>query len=310
VTRRDAIRLPGWLALVALEGRARAADERADGYLVRVRMGASSSLVGAEYNPNDTRAALVVWADTFSRGTGVKIEYLPEVITPPAQLYERVRLAQVDAFSCTTREYLQVAPYTDPNSLMVDKSYGDGGEEYLILVHADSGFRTLADLRGSRLSVFGGIVMSLASDWLETALAASNLGSSETFFKQTSANAKASRAVLPVFFRQTDACLVNRRTFDTMAEMNPQLAVKLRIVATSPRLVPVVVVFHKNCTPLQKEKFKLALASMGATPGGQQILNLFGSAGLRDATPAILAASIAIITAVGRLKGPHAAARH
>ena len=198
-----------------------AAADTTDGSVVRVRMGASASLVGAEYSTNDAKAALVVWADTFTRGTGVRIDYPPEVITPSARLLQKVRLGEVDVFSCTTREYLQIAAYTDQHQLMVDKSYtGGGGEEYLILVRTDSGIRSFADLRGRRLARYSAVVMDLASDWLEMLLRASNLGPAESFLK-ISTDTKGSRIILPVFFRQTDACLVSRRTFDTMVEMNP-----------------------------------------------------------------------------------------
>jgi len=292
-----------WLAawLLMLPASARAADV-ADGSSVRVRIGFSTTLVGTELNSNDVRAALLVWAEAFSRGSHVKIEHVPEVMSTPEALFQHIRRDEVDVFSLPVSEYLQIASYTDPNLLMVDGSYVTGGEEYLIVVHADSGIRSLAELRGKNLIRFSGIVMCIAGEWLETALAQSNLGPPEAFFKQISSVPKAARAVLPVFFRQEDAGLVTRRAYDTLVEMNPQLGTKLRIIATSPKVVPVILAFHKNCTAEQRENFKAALMSLSRNPEGQQILTLFGSKGLREATPAVLASAIDIVRNSNRVR--------
>ncbi|MFN7997607.1 MAG: PhnD/SsuA/transferrin family substrate-binding protein [Bryobacteraceae bacterium] len=276
---------------------------------VTIRMAASSSLVGAEVNENDARAAIRTWADTLSRETGLHLTYLREVLVPPQELFEYVRQGQVDAFSATIAEYLQVAGYTDPGIVLVDQAYVNGGEEYLLLVHEDSGIRSVGELRGHSLAQYNGSVMSLAPEWLATLLAESNLGAPASFFNQITLNGKISRTVLLVFFRQYDACLVTRRTFDTMKEMNPQLGKKLRVLATSPKLVPIVVALRKNSSALAKEKFSSAMTRLGDGPAGRQLLSLFGSRRVMVASASILGPSIELVTAGNRLKARGAPAK-
>jgi ABC-type phosphate/phosphonate transport system substrate-binding protein len=283
------------------------AGEAQDSSVIQIRMAASTSLSAAEVNINDARAAIGIWTESFSRERGVRILYPPEVMSTPEQMFQKIRQGQLDVFSFTTPEYVRARAYTDPGLLLVDQSYVTGGEEYLILVHADSGIRSLADLRKHTLVRHDAPIMCLASDWLATFLASSGLGSPESFFSQISSVTKVSRAILPVFFRQFDACLVTRRAFETMAEMNPQLSAKLRILARSPKLVPVVVAFHKNCSVQQKEKFKSALIGLGTTTAGRQILNLFGSRQIMASDESILGSAIEIITASSRIRA-HAAA--
>jgi ABC-type phosphate/phosphonate transport system substrate-binding protein len=278
------------------------AIEAADATGVRIRIGASRTLVNSDVNENDARAAIKTWADALSRETGMRLEYVPEVLSTPEQLLQRVRMGEVDVFSAPTSEYLQVAALTDPNLLIVDQTYIAGGEEYLLVVHAESGIRNVSELRGHTMTRFSGSGMSLGEEWLETLLAASNFGSPEKFFKQITPNTKASRAVLPVFFRQADACLVSRRAFETMGEMNPQVAAKLVVLAKSPKLVPVVIAIRKSCSAEQKEKFKSSMSSLGDTPAGRQILALFGSRKVMAAEASILASATDIVNASKRIR--------
>jgi hypothetical protein len=81
--------------------------------------------------------------------------------------------------------------------------------------------------------------------------------------------------VLPVFFRNMDACLVTRRAFDLMGELNPQIRAKLRILASSPRVTPVVVGLRNGCLPYQKKAFQEAITGLGGTAYGRQILAVF-----------------------------------
>jgi ABC-type phosphate/phosphonate transport system substrate-binding protein len=204
--------LAGVLAVCA--GAGDAPDVGASG----IRMGMSASLISADKNENDIRAALKTWADMFSREAGFRIAYLQEVVSRPDELLQRIKLGQLDAFALSTAEYQQAAAYVDRMVVIVDEAYVNGGEEYLVLVHTDSGIKKLSDLRGHNLIRYSADNMGLAPDWLVILLETASLGTPETFFSNIALNAKISRAVLPVFFRQSDACLVNRRAFETMGE--------------------------------------------------------------------------------------------
>jgi phosphonate transport system substrate-binding protein len=81
--------------------------------------------------------------------------------------------------------------------------------------------------------------------------------------------------VLPVFFRQTDACLVDRQGFDTMCELNPQLGKQLRTLASSPRLITMVFCFRSAYSPPVKNEIVRAMEELYTTPAGQQILTVF-----------------------------------
>ncbi len=163
---------------------------------------------------------------------------------------------------------------------MLDDVNARGGDEYLLLINEDSGIRTLADLRRKSLNVYDNPRMCLASIWLETLLASSNLGAPREFLGRIGIHNNLSQVVLPVYFRQLDACLVTRRAFGTMCELNPQLGRKLHVLATSPKVVTSLMAFHKDCAPEQRQKCENALIGLHKTAAGQQALTLFESSHL------------------------------
>jgi ABC-type phosphate/phosphonate transport system substrate-binding protein len=83
--------------------------------------------------------------------------------------------------------------------------------------------------------------------------------------------------VLKVFFRQTDAGLVNRRGFDLMKELNPQVGEQLKVLAASPPLVPTVFCFRSDFKPAVKDHLLDEITKLHTTPAGQQMLTIFQS---------------------------------
>ena len=119
-------------------------------------------------------------------------------------------------------------------------------ERGLILARRDSGLTRLADLRNRTLITCTGQQMGLAQPWLACQLADEGLPPSDPFFRSVQIQPRISSAMLSVFFGKADACLVALSGFETMAEMNPQLADQLVVLATSPEVVSFVTCIRYN----------------------------------------------------------------
>jgi phosphonate transport system substrate-binding protein len=239
------------------------------------------------------------WADEVRRQTGVRIE--PELCTA-AQLRQRIRSRQADAFSLNILEFVAIAGFAD-RELVVEQNDLPDGQDYLLLVHQSSGIQNLADLRGRSLVLYRNRKMCLDRVWLETLLASAHLGPSETFLGRVENNTKLSRVVLPVFFRQADACLVTRGGYNTMCDLNPQLSKQLRPLAVSPKLLTTFLAYLKGGPLETKGRFLSAVTDLYKTAGGQQALTLFGGARLVPADVSVLRNSLDMMRAYERLKG-------
>jgi ABC-type phosphate/phosphonate transport system substrate-binding protein len=264
----------------------------------------------AAVNENDARAALKVWASSVERQLGMGIDLERGTLLTSEQLLQAVRRGEVEGFAATVLDYLQVAEYADPSLLVLDEVYATRGEEYIILAHEESGLRSFRDLRGRRLTIYGNPTMCLAPAWLQILVSESGGGKVEGFFSAVTQNASLSRGViLPVFFRQTDGCMVTRRQYGTMCELNPQLRTRLRVIETSPKLVPVVMAFQKDGPPDRRRRFAHALLTLPDSPVGQQLVALFqgGHLLLRDRTS--LAATIELVKAAEQIRDREASGR-
>jgi phosphonate transport system substrate-binding protein len=258
----------------------------------------------ADVNENDARAALRSWADVVSGIVGMHIDYERHFASSPNQLLELMRKAAVDAVACTTLDYVPFASFVDPDILLVDPN--GVGYEYVLLVNGKTNIHNVSELRGRPLAVHRHSSTCLAMNWVETLLSAANLGPSNRFFADVTQNAKLSRTVLPVFFGQSGACLVTQSGFRTMCELNPQLGVILRPLATSPSYITALFGFHRDCQPALRMQFQSALEGLASNATGRQLLALFQTQGFCARDVSVLRSALDLVEAAERARRRYA----
>src|ERR1017187_5206987 len=276
----------GWLA---------AAREAADGG-ASVRLAISETVVG-EVNLDDARAAMLVWAKRLSEDLNVVID--PKLFNSTQEIVDRTPKGQLAAMPGNVIEYRQIADLLDSSQII-----GAAGlEQHLILVKQNSGIRQIGDLKGRRLCTLKNPKMCVAPAWLFTILEEGHHGPAEQFFGPGVTDSKFSRVVLPVFFGQVDACLTTKRGFDTMCELNPQVARDLKVIAGSPLMVVNFYIFRKNYQGVNREKLIKAILNLSGTVAGRQLATLFQfeDLGIRDA--GCLASVLGVLDAADRARG-------
>jgi len=265
-----------------------------------LRLAISESLV-TDANINDARAAMTTWLKRMEVDLNLVLEFSPKVFDTTEEILRRARAGQFDAVSLNVVEYRQIADLLDSSQIIADRS-AEGPEQYVLLVKRSSGATRLSDLRDRRLTLLSGNRMCVATAWLSTLLDEGHLGRSDQFFGSVVADTKPARVVLPIFFGQSDACLTSKRGFDTMCELNPQVARDLVAIATSPGMVLTFNAFHKNYHGAGRERFLKVYADLPNNPAGRQLATLFQFQNLvvRDAT--CLAPALAILDAADRAR--------
>ena len=238
-----------------------------------VRLAISESLV-MDVNISDARAAMLVWIRRMEKDFNVVVDLDPRVFDTTEEILHRARSGQFDCVALNVVEYRQIADMLDPNQIIAETDAA-GLERYLLLAKRSSGIQRLGDLKGRRLCMLKVPKMCMATAWLATILDAGHYGPSEQFFSSVVTETKATRVVLPVFFGQADACLTSKGSFDTMCELNPQVAKDLTAIASSPAMVVTFYIFHKNYHGVSRDRFARVYSDLPTSVAGRQLATLF-----------------------------------
>jgi hypothetical protein len=192
----------------------------------------------------------------------------------------------LDLATMSTEEFFILSEQARTAHVFFGNSKGGVGEEYVLLVQDANPTPALAPalaaLRGARLEIYHHHAATLGADWLDVLLIRERLPELHRHFGKVTHRNKLSSAVLPVFFGAADACVVTRRGFETMVELNPQLGKRLKVLATSPRLVGSLFCFNADFASELKERVLRALAELHESPAGHQILTIFQTDALQE----------------------------
>ena len=267
----------------------------------------TDTLAGA--NINDARAAYTVWIREVTKHMGkMRAVVAPEIFIPSEQLLTAVRRGTVDCYGVTALEYDKLADITDPNFFLLQDYLADG-MEYVLLVHNLSPFRKIADLRGAQILTHYQRDMVLLPAWLGTMLAANNLPAADHFFGSQTARDNVNQVALPVFFRRVDGACLARRSWETAIELNPQLGRDVRVLAISPKGVPIALCFRRNSSPEATQALLDAVADFNSLPAGQQIGALYQAHAFVVRTSVVMKSTVDMLTQYKRVLAQQAGSR-
>lgn len=265
-----------------------------------VRMGFSRHTIG-EINENDAMAAVKLWSTQLVQSNDFDVQIQAKIYEDTQSIKTALELKQIDFINLSAAVFLNLQHLLN-NEQFIFAVYEDSiYTEHLLLVPQKSGITDLKDLKGSVLRFLNDPRNALGKTWLDVRLAGEQLPATEHFFSQMVPAKKISEALLPVFFGKADACLVNRKGFETMAELNPQISHQLRILEASIGYVPNFLTFRKGYESRVKAYLIDKIKTWHQTPAGYQILTIFQMDDLKLASLDILGPTMELVKKHRRL---------
>lgn len=228
-------------------------------------------------NRNDVEASFKAFLATVGRQRGYDLEPRVQIFEDTPSLEKAINMKGVHLAVIESWQYMSMDIHKAMDSVFACMPNAKAGRNYAVLTRQGSGFNTLADLRGKEITRLEMGSTAMAEPWLETLLMVNGLGRMDTFFSRVEVVGKPSSAVLPVFFGNRHACLVDMVGFETMKELNPQLGTRLQVVAASEPCVDAVLCLSRDGwdSEAHKQDMIRGLAELHLKPVGQQILTLF-----------------------------------
>jgi phosphonate transport system substrate-binding protein len=258
---------------------------------------AFSSRMFSDVNENDAKASVKAWGLALARERNVPMNTEPIIVSGVAELARALRSASIDGAAVVSEEFLGLDPELQGTNFFISSIAGSYTEVYLLLASAKSGVTNLGGLAGRSLAIFDNPRASLAPLWLDLLTAEQGLGEPEKHFGQIVKARKLAKVVLPVFFGEKDACVVTRRGFDTMCELNPQVRAQLRVLAASPELVPAVGFMRRGYNSPLRGILMSGLRGLEKSPAGTQVLTLFQCDRLDESSEAPLRSARELVAA-------------
>jgi ABC-type phosphate/phosphonate transport system substrate-binding protein len=254
-----------------------------DAKIVSVTFGYMESLFN-NLTKKDAKIATEIWLnEVASRTKELKSVKMKTVIYHDLpSLIAAVRAKQVDFVALTSLDYFQVK---DKISLEPALTYIVGekpGTIYYLVVSKDKESFSLNRLKNKKLIVQktdeSGQVPLL---WLNTLLRKQGLPTANVLLGSVKMVETPSQAILPVFFKQADCCLVTLEGFETSQELNPQIGERLAIVTRSPSLMIGLLAVRKDLSDTLRKGVTEVAVNLASYPRGKQILTLFKIGGFR-----------------------------
>jgi len=239
-----------------------------------LRFGYSSHLF-SEVSPSDAQTAIVLWTQELTRMAGYHVKTETILFEDLPTLAAAIRDGKIDFVGLSSLDYLRIRAGTPMEPALTGRKGGRFGEEQVLLVRRDSGITSMSQLKGGMLARLGGVSGEIAFLWINTVLARHGFPMAGKHFAGVKEVEKAQAAILPVFFKQVDACVVTRNAWETAGELNPQIGRELVVLANSPEFPHAVTCFRSGMTDAQKKEFVRLSMNMITTPSGKQILTLF-----------------------------------
>ena len=192
-----------------------------------------------------------------------------------SELERDINAKKIDVAVMVSNEFLELRGRITLDPIVVSSREKTVYEELLLLVRKDSGVKELKDLRKRLLLLTRTQYGFIYHRWLETLLMKEGFHDIQNFFSEIKETRKPSQALMPVFFKQADACVVSRHYFEVNSELNPQIQKELIPISISQGYAGGVIAFRKDYNEEHKKSMKEILTTLHTDSHGKQMLLLF-----------------------------------
>ena len=219
----------------------------------------------------DVRAAIEFWMKKFAKMSDSEIE--GHVYESMDSLHHDFKRGLIDWVMLDPENYFRIENDIDADLGPCPVIAGSTMRRYQLIVGSNSSISGVKDLKDKKIAVMEGNIA--VKHFLSTMLWENKLQNMDEYFDELVERRTNPQIILSVFFGQVDACVTTANAFDTIAELNPQIRNRLKMVVETPGLINAVSLYRKGLDREIKERIETELGNLDKTADGKQVLALF-----------------------------------
>jgi ABC-type phosphate/phosphonate transport system substrate-binding protein len=153
--------------------------------------------------------------------------------------------------------------------------YKSKPEDLLLVVRRDASIHSPVDLTGKRMALLESD--ELTDVYLPTLLMRAGLRADLSQLGAVTRLPNTAKQVYSLFFRNADAALIYRNSYETALSLNPQIGQRLQVLDayTFKTRSPYTALFSSRLSPEQRELMTDAALRLSDSPRGRQVLDLY-----------------------------------
>ena len=290
-----------WVATL-LVGVLALAPQAAEPESVTVHVGL---MAGTMHGPSvtDIKVAMKLWLESIVEEQQNYVTQMDVQMHADQAAIEAALLAKTaDLLVMGTDDFYALGGHAAFDRVFLYVRDGSVKERYLLLARADSGIKSLPEMRDRKLILLDNACSDLAERWLDSLLRHRGLPAVRQLTKEVVTERKPSRCIQRVFFHNTDLCLVTEKSYRIAVELNPQLGEQLITLAVSPGYVSSIIAIPTHCTAGVWPALERGLLSAHTNPKGKELLRVYRIDRMVRQTGDELASAKALLTDVGEVR--------
>ena len=260
------------------------AEETQTTTLPRFVMGFYLPAIYDEVNIKDVKVTMDYWFKEISRDMRI-LESEADYFDDIQEISRKFHNNELDIIIVPPLSLIKHFDLGDLGQGIAGSRTGGLMNSLVLLVNDNPAITDLGNLKGKKLLLLEND--ELSEMYIDTLVRKQFHVGYEKFFGEVIRKNKSDRLVLDLFFGKADAILVYLRSFDTMAELNPQIKSKIRTLLSFELRSKNYSFFSKNFPYTQRimENIK----SFAKNPRGRELLELYKTDELTEASVSELA---------------------
>lgn len=248
------------------------------GEVKEIKIGFSKILFD-NVDSRDAEVSIKMWGKELIKYNLLNLSLTTIVYEAENEMIEALNNRQIDLISLPIVDYLRIRDRVNIKPSVINSIDNRPGHNLVLVVRKDKQLNKIEDLKNKSINLSTNSYGFLAEMWIATEIN-SKLDNYNTFFSEVNKLDKPAQVMLPVFFKQADACILPKQSYRTLIELNPQLQNELVVIKESPVFVNSIMCWNYSMDKSLIEPLLLAISNIPNTGSGKQILTLFKSDGI------------------------------